>query len=139
MKPFSAAALALAVSVTGASGCTTSAGVSGEVVYGYPAVTVETVPVHVHHTPHVVYRGRYAYLYHDRWYYPSSRGWVVFRDEPRELQRYRVYYRDHRRFPPEVRPAPVYRPTRPGYRPSDGYRYREPAYGAPHGQRRYYR
>lgn len=148
MNRLRAAVLAVTVSAAGmASGCVTSAGVSGEVVYGYPVVTVDTVPDYVYYSPRVLYRGRYAYLVQDRWYYPSSRGWVVFRQEPDELRRHRVYYRTHRSFPTYARPTPVYRePARPryyerppAYRPDERPRYREPAYGTPRTQRRYYR
>src|SRR5690606_17698719 len=89
--------------------------------YGYPVVTVDTVPAYVYDYPRVAYRGRYAYLVQGRWYYPSSRGWVVFRDEPRELRRYRVYYRDYGAFPGTRRPSRVIR---------------EPAYGSPIERRR---
>lgn len=118
-KPLTAA-LGLSL-VLAAFGCTARAGVQGGVVYGYPVVTVDTAPAYVYDYPRVAYRGRYAYLVHDRWYYPTNRGWVVFREEPRELRRYRVYYRDYGYSPRTRRPGRVIR---------------EPAYGSPIERRR---
>jgi hypothetical protein len=95
---FGAAALLLTASCAGTTSAT--------VAYDYPATYVETVPVDIAYYPRVYYRGHYAYWVHDRWYYPSGRRWVVFREEPHELQRYRIY--NPHRF--EVAP-PRYRPT----------------------------
>lgn len=109
-----AAALAL-----GAAGCVATAGVGGEIVYGYPVARVDVVPVEIAAYPRVYYRGSYAYLVDGRWYYPRGRSWVVFREEPRELARYRTT------LPPEMRRG----------RPREAY----PAYPAPGRQpRRYY-
>ena len=72
------------------TGCAGTTRAQGTVVFGYRAVYVETVPAYAVYQPRVYYRGRYAYLVDGRWYYPGDRGWVVFREEPRELQRYRA-------------------------------------------------
>src|SRR5829696_6819063 len=79
----------------GGAACVGTTRAQGTLVYGYPAVYVESVPAYTVYQPRVYYRGRYAYLVDGRWYYPGDRGWVVFREEPRELQRYRVNSRDH--------------------------------------------
>lgn len=42
--------------------------------------------------PHVWYDGRWVYLVEGDWYAPTIQGWVILRDEPRELGRYRTYY-----------------------------------------------
>jgi hypothetical protein len=136
-------AATLVVGLLAAAGCTGSAAVRGGVVYEYPVATVETVPAGIHYAPRVIYQDRYAYLVDDRWYYPAAGGWVVFRQEPRELRPYRVYYSGTRRSPVYTN-RPGYRGVPPAYRQRDPdrYRYRDPAYGAPPAQpsqRRYYR
>jgi len=114
----------LTVAALGAGACTAGLQTEGTLVYDYPAVYVDPPPAHVYYEPRVYYRGRYAYLVDDRWYYPTDRGWVVFREEPRELQRYRVSRspgRDYRyRGVPEQR-----------RHDTPDYRYRAPEYGAP--------
>ena len=62
---------------------------TADVVFSYPVVRVESAPARVYERPHVYYRGRDAYLVNGRWYYPTDRGWVYFREEPTELRRYR--------------------------------------------------
>lgn len=95
------------------AGCTASVG--GELIYGHPVYPVEVAPPAITTYPRVYYHGGYAYLVEDRWYYPSSRGWVVFREEPRELHRYRTTLpSDHRaRRAPAPRSAPPVRPRAP--------------------------
>ncbi len=98
---FGAAALLLAAGCTGTTSAT--------VAYGYPATYVETVPVDIVYYPRAYYRGHYAYWVDGRWYYPRSGRWVVFREEPHELQRYRVY--NPHRFeaaPRRYRPTPEF-------------------------------
>jgi hypothetical protein len=97
------------------------------VVGGYPTVYAEYVPPDVYAYPHVWYEGGYAYLVGDRWYYPSRAGWVVLREEPVPLYRYRAGYR-YRTVPGYGRtvrqPAPpAYRVSPPGVSPP---RYRPP-------------
>lgn len=36
--------------------------------------------------PHVIYGGDAAYLVEGRWYRPGTEGWVVFTEEPVELE-----------------------------------------------------
>ena len=74
----------------GGTACAGTTRAQSTLVYDYPAVYVEDVPADTVYQPRVYYRGRYAYLVDGRWYYPADRGWVVFREEPRELQRYRI-------------------------------------------------
>jgi hypothetical protein len=106
----------------GGTGCAGTTRAQGTLVYGYPAVYVETVPAHTVYQPRVYYRGRYAYLVGGRWYYPGERGWVVFREEPRELRRYRVNSADRTPYGT----TPHYQ-----YRTAPEYRYRRPEYGSP--------
>ncbi len=47
----------------------------------------------------------YAYLVNGRWYYETRGRWVVFREEPRELYRYRVYEYSRLEPPRRVRGA----------------------------------
>jgi hypothetical protein len=80
-------------------------------VGGYPTAYASGVPADILAAPHVWYGGGYAYLVGDQWYYPARGRWVVLRDEPPELNRYRSTYRA---------PTPTpYRasPTNYGYRP----------------------
>lgn len=78
-----------------------------EVVHGYRAVPAAIVPATIEAYPRTYYRGSYAYLVGDKWYYPTDRGWMVFREEPRELSRYR---REIAPTVPRARPMPA-----PGY------------------------
>jgi hypothetical protein len=48
------------------------------------------VPPNIWEYPHVPYGGTYAYLVRGQWYYPTDRGWMVFRREPQELSRQRT-------------------------------------------------
>ncbi|WP_438006150.1 hypothetical protein WME89_47290 [Sorangium sp. So ce321] len=96
--------LAAAALVAGASllmGCLGTVATEGFVVSGYPAVRAEAVPVEIAAYPRVYFRGTYAYLVGDEWYYPTNRGWVVFEEEPVELRRYRHTYRESPRHVPE--------------------------------------
>jgi hypothetical protein len=126
-------AIALSLSL-GASACVVHTYDEEEVVYGYPAVRVVSAPPDLYLYPRTEYRGGYAYLVGDVWYYESPRGWVAFRSAPRELEARRVYtvrgrgrrppprvyeekrVYEERRVPAVTRPAPreerrrVYRP-----------------------------
>jgi len=84
-------AAAAAVLALYPSGCVATADVAAEPVYGYPTVWVEAPPPEIESYPRYYYRGSYAYLVGDQWYYDSPRGWVIFRSEPRELAERRVY------------------------------------------------
>jgi hypothetical protein len=76
------------------------------VTYEYepPVVEATVVPVDIRAYPRVDYSGGYVYLVDGRWYYPSARGWMVYRDEPRELSRYRAQIERSPRYrsPPAV-------------------------------------
>ena len=110
--------LALLAALGTLSGCV--ARVGPPAVGGYATVYADSVPANVYSYPHVWYGGGYAYLVGDQWYYPSSGGWVVLREEPQELYRYRSTYgypggpgyygRTYRQAPP-----PAYTPY--GYPP----------------------
>jgi hypothetical protein len=54
--------------------------------------------------PHVWYDGRWVYLVQGSWYAPTAQGWIILRDEPRELGRFRTYYepRQPRRYQPSL-------------------------------------
>jgi len=119
----STAGLALVALPMLASGCYARAGAGGHVVYEEPVYEAEVVPARIEYYPRVQYRGQYVYYVDGRWYAPSSRarrGWVVYRDEPRELRRYRVEGRWDRH--------PAYRERRPR---------NEPGYGSPPPRRRH--
>jgi hypothetical protein len=80
-------------------------------VGGYETVYADTVPPDIYGYPHVWYDGGYAYLADGRWYYPTRGRWVVLRQEPPELYRYRSYY--VRQAPPAYvgHGPPVYQPS----------------------------
>jgi hypothetical protein len=44
------------------------------------------VPNDIVFYPHVLYGGESAYLVDDKWYRPDADGWVVFTEEPLELE-----------------------------------------------------
>ena len=46
----------------------------------------EAVPSDIVFYPHVLYGGDAAYLVDDKWYRPDADGWVVFTEEPLELE-----------------------------------------------------
>jgi len=73
-------------------GCTiTSRTPTVDFVAGYRADVVATVPATIERYPHTRYGDSEAYLVDGRWYYRAPEGrWLVFREEPRELQRYRT-------------------------------------------------
>jgi hypothetical protein len=84
-------ALAIAGALVLAPLATACAGTYGyDAVYGYEAVPATVVPPTIEAYPRTYYRGSYAYLVGDQWYYPTQRGWMVFREEPRELGRFRT-------------------------------------------------
>jgi hypothetical protein len=101
------------------------------VVYDYPVTYVETVP-DLQYYPRTYYRGDYAYLVNGRWYYQTRGRWVVFREEPRELYRYRVYEYDRLEPPQRVRGAEY------GTVPQSRPRYDEPAQPVPEPRDRYH-
>jgi hypothetical protein len=91
-KRVRAALIALALPLAlAATGCTATFATSpAPTVYGYAAMDAGAVPVDIQAYPRVAWRGSYAYLVDGYWYYPASGGWVVLREEPRVLARYRA-------------------------------------------------
>jgi hypothetical protein len=86
-------------------------------VGGYETVYVDNVPPDIYAYPHASYEGGYAYLVGGRWYYPAHGGrWVVLRQEPPELYRYRTDY--VQRAPPAYVARPPYNQP---YRPNQPY------------------
>jgi hypothetical protein len=119
LRPVRAIAAAAAFAVTGVSGCAVEA--YPPPVGGYTTVYATNVPPDMTVYPRVAYAGGYAYLVGDSWYYPTGRRWVVLRNEPPELYRYRTTYVA----PPVYRAAPVYTPRQ--YAPPAQYSYPPPA------------
>jgi hypothetical protein len=60
-------------------------------------------PPDITRRPHIWFEGRWVYLVDGSWYEPTPQGWVILREEPRELGRYRTYYEPgrQRRYAPE--------------------------------------
>lgn len=80
-----ACALILAGVVTAPFGCVAHA----QDVF----VEVEREPAHYDDGPHVRYHGDDVYFVDGRWYARRGHRWVYYREEPRELVRYRHEYR----------------------------------------------
>jgi hypothetical protein len=81
-----------AAALIGSAGCAatvTATPARTRVLYSYPVVEVDTVPVRMYESPRATYHGRPAYLVGTRWYYSSGGRWVYFREEPRELRHFR--------------------------------------------------
>src|SRR5262249_35682097 len=95
-----------AISLLGAAGCVATVEPRPvAVTYEPTVVDAATVPVDIYAYPRVYFGGSYVYLVNGRWYFPSARGWMAYRQEPRELSRRRVRIeRTPRGFPP----PPVY-------------------------------
>lgn len=53
-------------------------------------IEIDTAPRHYDEGPHTVYRGEPVYWVDGRWYARHGQRWVYYRDEPRELVRYRT-------------------------------------------------
>jgi hypothetical protein len=98
------------------------------VVYDHPVYYVDE-PHGVSGYPSAQYRGRPAYLVDDRWYYSTPKGWVVFREEPRELRAFR-----ERRYRPHDRSSDAPRRAEPTQ--SRRYHEREPEPASPSERRR---
>jgi hypothetical protein len=95
-------AVVTAALAVGASGC--AGRFDSEVDYGYPTTYVQEAPANIYAYPREPYRGGYAYLVGDSWYYEGPRGWVLFQSAPRELEQRRVHIVRER----SRRPAPRY-------------------------------
>jgi hypothetical protein len=61
----------------------------GPEVYGYSVRPSSVDPVVADRAPRVYWRGSWARLVDGQWLYPTDRGWVMFTEEPPELQRHR--------------------------------------------------
>lgn len=85
-------AVVIGVSAIGLAGCEATIRPPGLYAYDEEEALVPTsrVPQNIWEYPHVPYGGTYAYLVRGRWYYPTDRGWMVFRREPQELSRQRT-------------------------------------------------
>ena len=57
-------------------------------------IIVETAPPRYREGPRTVYRGRSVYYTDGRWYRRDGDRWGYYREEPRELVRYRREYRE---------------------------------------------
>lgn len=110
-------ALICAALLTGLTGCLGQTQVRAGLLFDYPVTYLHRPPARVRYYPRTHYRGRPAYLVHGRWYYSSPRGWVVFREEPRELRSYR-----QRRFGREDRSRRRYYDQHERRRHQDGER-----------------
>lgn len=94
-----------ALSALGAAGCEATF-TPGPVTasWGASAVWSAEVPYDIASYPHVWYEDRWVYLVDGVWYAPTVQGWVILREEPRELRRYRTYYEPDR--PRRYEPTP---------------------------------
>jgi hypothetical protein len=108
---FVARAVLTAAVLMGATGCTATFTPEPVVVaYDAPVAAAEVVPYDIYAYPRVYYGGTYVYLVNGRWYFPSARGWMVYRQEPHELRRYRaeIHRAPERRQSPPVAPPREY-------------------------------
>jgi hypothetical protein len=81
--------VALALAVATLIGCEIGAP-EPVCVGGYSAVFA-TPPADVYLYPRASFAGRNAFWVHDRWFYDGPQGWVIFRQEPPPLQRFRSF------------------------------------------------
>lgn len=108
-QPRAGLAVLAAAALLGAIGCTaTFTPEPVAVAYEAPVVQAEVVPYDIYRHPRVYYGGTYVYFVDGRWYYPTARGWMMYREEPRELRRQRTQIERS----PEVRRSPAYVPPR---------------------------
>lgn len=91
------------------------------VIDGYGAVYTDDVPADLSIYPRVFYRGSYAYYVQGQWYRRAPDGWVIYRETPPELNRYRPFVQ-------QAPPAPrYYGPTSPPQAPSPAQPYPNPS------------
>jgi hypothetical protein len=122
--------LAAAAALLGASGCeATFTPAPVQVAASAPVVQAVVVPDDIYSAPRVYYGDTWLYLYGGIWYYSTPRGWMVYRDEPRELGRIRTRIQSQ---PRAYQQAPAYSsprsaPRRPVYQaPQETGRERTP-------------
>jgi hypothetical protein len=97
----------------GAAGCeATFTPGQATTAFSVATASVPQVPYDIATYPHVWYEGTWIYLVDGSWYAPTLNGWVVLREEPRELGRYRRYYEPA----PSRRRAPTVPEERGRYR-----------------------
>jgi hypothetical protein len=118
--------LALACAL-GAAGCSATFTPEPLVTYyaGGTLGPVAEVPPDIWAYPRVYYEGSWAYLVNGSWYVPTQRGWMTYREEPRELSRQRTrIYAAPRAAPLPRTPVPAYPREYPQpYRPTEPYEY----------------
>jgi hypothetical protein len=78
---FTAAVFGSAALALGSLGCG-----KGEAPRHVRADPATSVPSDIEFYGHVLYGGEDAYLVDGRWYRPAATGWVVFTEEPIELE-----------------------------------------------------
>lgn len=88
--------VACGAALLGSAGCFATIDGEASVEAEVPTVEVHAVPVEVHTYPRYVYRGETVYLIDGRWYARRGPRWVMYREEPRELGRYRVEHYERR-------------------------------------------
>ena len=96
------------------NGCTVRTGEGA--VDGYAYARADSAPAYAERYPHTRYHDRDAYYVEGRWYWAGDDGWYVFRDEPRELRRWRTEYYTHT-------------PNGPGYGNGPGVQRPPPSWG----------
>lgn len=58
--------------------------------YARTVVPAQVVPYDIYAYPHVYFGDTWVYLVDGTWYFPTDEGWMMYREEPRELGRYRT-------------------------------------------------
>ena len=58
-------------------------------MHGYAVEAATIDPLVIERAPRALYGGEWARLVDGHWFYPTTHGWVVFREEPAELRRER--------------------------------------------------
>ena len=121
--------LLAAAALLGAAGCeATITPVPVEVATTAAVAPAIVVPYDIYSAPRVYYGDTWLYLYGGVWYYPTPRGWMMYREEPRELGRIRTRIQSSPRVyeAPEDSP-PRSEPRRPVYQaPTETGRERTP-------------
>ncbi len=117
------AVLTLAAAL-GAAGCEATFTPPSPVVSVYSGgllTRAQVVPAEIWAYPRVYFGGQWVYLVDGLWYTPTSRGWMIYRQEPAELsrERVRIYaaqpYEFNLRVSPRTNPRVVPRTPYPAY------------------------
>ena len=80
------------LSALGTAGCEATFTPGVAATWGTTSTWAVAPPDNIASYPHAWYEGRWIYLVDGAWYAPTAEGWVILRDEPTELGRYRRYY-----------------------------------------------